>query len=160
MGDGLYLIDTDYLRPGLAASHLLVDQGRAAFIDTGPGPAAPKLLAALDELGIAREQVDYLFLTHVHLDHAGGAGQMTKAINTEWQSHVKETGVTCYTCHRGQPTPRRISHEMDAWGNVPDENRAGIRLMERGDYTRCGCLRNVGEKFGRTLDVVIFQKEL
>ena len=70
MGDGLYLIDTDYLRPGLAASHLLVDQGRAAFIDTGPGPAAPKLLAALDELGIAREQVDYLFLTHVHLDHA------------------------------------------------------------------------------------------
>ena len=41
MGDGLYLIDTGYVRPGLAASHLVVDQGRAAFIDTGPGPAAP-----------------------------------------------------------------------------------------------------------------------
>ncbi len=80
MGDGLYLIDTEYVRPGLAASHLVVDQGRAAFIDTGPGPAAPRLLAALDELGIAREQVDYLFLTHVHLDHAGGAGQMMQAL--------------------------------------------------------------------------------
>jgi glyoxylase-like metal-dependent hydrolase (beta-lactamase superfamily II) len=79
-GDGLYLIDTDYVRPGLAASHLLVDHGRAAFIDTGPGPAAPRLLAALDEVGIAREQVDYLFLTHVHLDHAGGAGQMMQAL--------------------------------------------------------------------------------
>ncbi len=79
-GDGLYLIDTDYLRPGLAASHLLVDSGRAAFIDTGPAPAAPKLLAALGEVGVAPEDVDYLFLTHVHLDHAGGAGQMLQAL--------------------------------------------------------------------------------
>lgn len=73
-GHGVYLIDTLYIRPGLAASHLVVDDGRAAFVDTGPAPAAPRLLAALDELGIAREQVDYLFITHVHLDHAGGAG--------------------------------------------------------------------------------------
>ena len=80
MGDGLFLIDTDYVRPGLAASHLIVDDGRAAFVDTGPGPAAPKLLAALDEAGIDRADVDYLFLTHVHLDHAGGAGQMMRAL--------------------------------------------------------------------------------
>lgn len=45
-------------------------------------------------------------------------------------------------------------------GTVCGENSAGIRLMERCDYTRCGCLRNVGEKFGRTLDVVLYQKEL
>jgi glyoxylase-like metal-dependent hydrolase (beta-lactamase superfamily II) len=79
-GNGVYLIDTLYLRPGLAASHLVVDDGRAAFVDTGAAPAAPRLLAALDELGIAREQVDYLFLTHVHLDHAGGAGQLIRAL--------------------------------------------------------------------------------
>jgi glyoxylase-like metal-dependent hydrolase (beta-lactamase superfamily II) len=80
LGHGVYLIDTLYLRPGLAASHLVVDEGHAAFVDTGAAPAAPRLLAALDELGIAREQVDYLFLTHVHLDHAGGAGQMMQAL--------------------------------------------------------------------------------
>jgi len=80
VGNGVYLVDTLYLRPGLAASHLVVDEGRAAFVDTGAGPAAPRLLAALDELGIAREQVDYLFLTHVHLDHAGGAGQLMQAL--------------------------------------------------------------------------------
>jgi glyoxylase-like metal-dependent hydrolase (beta-lactamase superfamily II) len=79
-GDGLYLVDTDYVRPGLAASHIVVDNGRAAFVDTGPAPAAPKLLAALDELGLGRDQVDYLFLTHVHLDHAGGAGQLMQAL--------------------------------------------------------------------------------
>jgi glyoxylase-like metal-dependent hydrolase (beta-lactamase superfamily II) len=76
----VYLIDTLYVRPGLAGSHLVVQDGRAAFVDTGPGPSAPRLLAALDELGIAREQVDWLFLTHVHLDHAGGAGQMMQAL--------------------------------------------------------------------------------
>jgi glyoxylase-like metal-dependent hydrolase (beta-lactamase superfamily II) len=80
LGHGVFLIDTLYLRPGLAASHLVVDDGRAAFVDTGAAPAAPRLLAALDEVGIAREQVDYLFLTHVHLDHAGGAGQLMQAL--------------------------------------------------------------------------------
>src|SRR5688500_17663321 len=79
-GDGLYLIDTGYVRPGLAAAHLLVDDGHAACIDTGPGPAAPRLLGALAEVGLAPEQVDYLFLTHVHLDHAGGAGQLMQAL--------------------------------------------------------------------------------
>lgn len=80
LGDGVYLIDTLYLRPGLAAAHLIVQDGRAAFVDTGAGPAAPRLLGALDELGIPRENVDYLFLTHVHLDHAGGAGQLMQAL--------------------------------------------------------------------------------
>jgi glyoxylase-like metal-dependent hydrolase (beta-lactamase superfamily II) len=80
LGGGVFLIDTLYMRPGLAASHLVVENGRAAFVDTGAAPAAPRLLAALDELGIAREQIDFLFLTHVHLDHAGGAGQMIRAL--------------------------------------------------------------------------------
>jgi glyoxylase-like metal-dependent hydrolase (beta-lactamase superfamily II) len=80
VGEGVYLIDTLYVRPELAGSHLVVADGRAAFVDTGPAPAVPRLLAALDELGLAREQVDYVFLTHVHLDHAGGAGQLMQAL--------------------------------------------------------------------------------
>ena len=68
------------MRPGLAASHLVVDDGAPLSSTPGPGPAAPRLLAALDELGLARDQVDYLFLTHVHLDHAGGAGQLMQAL--------------------------------------------------------------------------------
>src|SRR3954452_6953649 len=80
VGNGVFVVDTLYVRRGLAASPLVVDDGHAAFVDTGAAPAAPRLLRALDELGIAREQVDYLFLTHVHLDHAGGAGQLMRAL--------------------------------------------------------------------------------
>jgi hypothetical protein len=44
---GIFAIDTHYLRPGLDASHLIVHEGRAAFVDTGATPAVPYLLAAL-----------------------------------------------------------------------------------------------------------------
>jgi glyoxylase-like metal-dependent hydrolase (beta-lactamase superfamily II) len=80
VGNGVYRIDTEYLRPGLAASHLVVDDGRAAFVDTGAAPAHPRLMHALTELDLAPDQVDYVFLTHVHLDHAGGAGQLMRSL--------------------------------------------------------------------------------
>ena len=77
---GITAIDAEYLYPGHAAAHLIVDQGRAAFVDVGTNSSVPYLLAALDELGIARAAVDYLLLTHVHLDHAGGAGALMQAL--------------------------------------------------------------------------------
>jgi glyoxylase-like metal-dependent hydrolase (beta-lactamase superfamily II) len=77
---GIFAIDCEYVRPGLAASHLIVEAGRAAFVDVGTTLSVPYLLAALAELGIAREAVDYVFLTHVHLDHAGGAGALIQAL--------------------------------------------------------------------------------
>jgi glyoxylase-like metal-dependent hydrolase (beta-lactamase superfamily II) len=73
---GVYAIDTDYVRPRLDASHLIVRDGRAAFVDCGTNRSVSNLLAALETLNVARADVDYLFLTHVHLDHAGGAGKL------------------------------------------------------------------------------------
>lgn len=78
--DGITAIDTEYVRPGLAAAHVIAHAGRAAFVDTGTNHSVPRLLAALDELGIARDAVDYVILTHVHLDHAGGAGRLMQAL--------------------------------------------------------------------------------
>lgn len=34
--------------------------------------------------------------------------QMTRHVNTDWKTHVAETGVTCYTCHRGKNVPENI----------------------------------------------------
>jgi glyoxylase-like metal-dependent hydrolase (beta-lactamase superfamily II) len=77
---GITAIDAEYLYPGHAAAHLIVDEGRAAFVDVGPNSSVPYLLGALDELGIARAAVEYLLLTHVHLDHAGGAGALMREL--------------------------------------------------------------------------------
>jgi glyoxylase-like metal-dependent hydrolase (beta-lactamase superfamily II) len=78
--DGITAVDTEYIRPGLAAAHLIVQDGRAAFVDVGTNHSVPYLLAALDELGVARDAVDFVLLTHVHLDHAGGAGKLIQAL--------------------------------------------------------------------------------
>ena len=75
-GHGIHAIDSGYVRPRLDAIHLIVEKGRAAFIDTGTTHSVPRMLAALDQLGIRAEAVDYVILTHVHLDHAGGAGML------------------------------------------------------------------------------------
>jgi glyoxylase-like metal-dependent hydrolase (beta-lactamase superfamily II) len=77
---GIHAIDAGHVRPGLAASYLIVRDGRAAFVDTGTNHSVPALLAALEALGVAREAVDYVLLTHVHLDHAGGAGALLQAL--------------------------------------------------------------------------------
>lgn len=78
--NGTHAIDAEYVRPMLDAVHLVVHGGRAAFIETGTSRSVPQLLGALAELGISREAVDWVFITHVHLDHAGGAGQLMQAL--------------------------------------------------------------------------------
>ena len=40
--------------------------------------------------------------------------QMTRHINTDWKAHVATTGVTCYTCHRGNPVPANIWYHPGA----------------------------------------------
>lgn len=80
LGDGITAIDTDHIRPLFDASHLVIDNGRAAFVDTGANSSVPLLLAALAAQGIDVADVDYVFLTHVHLDHAGGAGLLMQAL--------------------------------------------------------------------------------
>jgi glyoxylase-like metal-dependent hydrolase (beta-lactamase superfamily II) len=78
--DGITAVDTEYVHPGHAAAHIVQHRGRAAFVDVGTNDSVPHLLAALDVLGIARDAVDYLLLTHVHLDHAGGAGRLMQEL--------------------------------------------------------------------------------
>jgi glyoxylase-like metal-dependent hydrolase (beta-lactamase superfamily II) len=79
-GDGITAIDTDLLRPQFDACHLVIDGGRAAFVDSGVNASVPLFLATLEQKDIDPADVDYLFLTHVHLDHAGGAGLLMKAL--------------------------------------------------------------------------------
>ena len=78
--DGITAIDTLYLRPRLAASHLIVRDGRGAFVDTGANSAVPNLLEAISARGLTPEAIDYVLLTHVHLDHAGGAGLLMRSL--------------------------------------------------------------------------------
>jgi glyoxylase-like metal-dependent hydrolase (beta-lactamase superfamily II) len=78
---GISAIDTEFTgKLQLDASHLVVDAGEAAFIDVGSNYSIPVLMAGLAAKGLAPEQVRYVCVTHVHLDHAGGAGEIMRRL--------------------------------------------------------------------------------
>lgn len=76
LNDFMYLID---LKPegfeNFSASYV-IKGSRVAIIETGPRLTVENLLAGLKEIGVKREEVDYVAVTHIHIDHAGGAGTL------------------------------------------------------------------------------------
>lgn len=77
---GIHIIDTAFHRPAFDAAYLIVENGRAAFIDTGTNHSVPLLLSALQGTGVGIDAVDWVIPTHVHLDHAGGAGALMREL--------------------------------------------------------------------------------
>lgn len=80
LGDNIFAIDTGFVRPQFDASYLVAHRApsgeRLAIIDTGTNYSIPRILATIKDLDCACDQVDYIILTHIHLDHAGGAGEL------------------------------------------------------------------------------------
>lgn len=79
-GHGIAAIDSGFVRPRLAAVHCIVEDGRAALVDTATNSNTTTVLAALAARGIQPEQVDWILLTHIHLDHAGAAGALARLL--------------------------------------------------------------------------------
>ncbi len=79
-GNGIIGIDSGCDRAGLNAVHLIKQGARAALVDTATNSCVPRIMAALAEQGVAPEQVDYIILTHIHLDHAGAASTLMRLL--------------------------------------------------------------------------------
>ena len=72
-------IDCNYMeRPDYASAYLVTNGKHAAFIDNNTYQCVPSLMKALEDQGLAPENVDYIIITHVHLDHAGATGVLAE----------------------------------------------------------------------------------
>ena len=78
VAENIYLIDTEEgFIPRLTAAYL-VNEGRKALIDAGCPNSASTILKGIQRLGVDPKEVSYIIITHIHLDHAGGAGTLVK----------------------------------------------------------------------------------
>ena len=87
---GVVAIDTGFMRPVMAAAWLVESDDGVAFIECGVNASVPGLLDLLRLRGWSESDVRYVIPTHVHLDHAGGAGTLMAACpNAELLAHPR-----------------------------------------------------------------------
>ena len=72
--DGISVIDSEYYSKDFAAIYLLKQKNKIIIIETGTNYSVPHVKEALSQVGLSFSDVSYVIPTHVHLDHAGGAG--------------------------------------------------------------------------------------
>src|SRR5579875_3732957 len=78
--------------PSVLAVYLLRSAGSLVLVDCGPSACFPRLTEELAKRGVTAADIDWLMITHVHLDHAGAAGQLV-ARNPALQVCVSEIGA-------------------------------------------------------------------
>ncbi len=150
--NGITAIDTGYIRPQLDASHLIADNGALAFIDCGTTHSVPNLLTALAQKGLDPADVKYLFLTHIHLDHAGGAGALMQAL-------PKATAVLHPRGARHMVSPEKLIQGSIAvygeesfrrlYGDIVPIDEQRVKIVEDGERLTLGrrelqCLHTEG----------------
>ena len=78
VGENIYLIDDMLYSIPQWGSVYLLNEEKKAIVDTGPTTSAGAVLEGIKKLGVGADEIDYLIVTHIHLDHAGGAGRLLR----------------------------------------------------------------------------------
>lgn len=140
----LWCVDTRQVREMLACCYLIGDGTHYAFIECGTNEGVPRLLALLDHLGIARAQISHVIPTHIHLDHAGGAGQLMQAL-PEAELVIHSRGAR----HMVDPTAlakgvAEVYGEAEAhamYGDLVPVDEARVRVADTGAIVDVGTRR-------------------
>jgi glyoxylase-like metal-dependent hydrolase (beta-lactamase superfamily II) len=117
---GRQVVDLDFRdTEGLVASYLLPGPEGWTLVETGPSTCREALLEGVSRAGVAPKDVRRVFVTHVHLDHAGGMGAVVEAFpHATFYAH--ELGVP----HLVDPT-RLVASARRAWGEAASDQLWG-----------------------------------
>lgn len=141
LGFGITCIDANYIRPGMACFYLMEQDGECAIIETGTSHSVVNLEQVMAAKGLAPEQVRYVIPTHVHLDHAGGAGAMMAAFpNAQLLIHPRGAR------HMADPGRLIVSSQQvygeerfrELYGEILPIAEGRIRAMEDGESINLG----------------------
>ncbi len=132
VAENVYLIDTqEGSVPRLTATYFL-NEGRKALIDAGSPNSAVTILKGIKRLGVNPEEVSYIVITHVHLDHAGGAGTLSKEmpyaevlVHPRGAKHLVDP--TKLTSSAMQVLSRE---EMERYGSMIPVSQEKVRVLD------------------------------
>jgi len=78
VAENIYLIDDQICSIPKLGSVYLLNEEKKALVDSGPPSSASVVLDGIRKVGVRPEAINYIIVTHIHLDHAGGAGVLVK----------------------------------------------------------------------------------
>ncbi len=126
---GIWLIDTGMADvPEFTAVYVLQGDAGAALVDAGVSLSCGVVLEGLDEAGITRAEVRYIIVTHIHLDHAGGAGHLVRELpNARVVVARKGVDILADPARLVASARRSLGRIADMYGDM--EAVAGERLL-------------------------------
>ena len=80
VAENIYLIDDQLYSNPEWGSVYLINEEKKALVDTGPATSVSVVLDGIKRAGVRSEDIDYIIVTHIHLDHAGGTGVIIKGM--------------------------------------------------------------------------------
>jgi len=140
VAEDTYLIDTvSYGMPRFVGSYVIAAD-KIAVVDTGPTTSLPHLKAEIKKLGFKIKDIDYLVITHIHIDHFGGVGTLLQEL-PKAQVIVHQRGAK----HIINPTPmlertRAMVGDaaMERDGAVLPIPAARVRAVQEGETLDLG----------------------
>ena len=131
IGDGIYMVDVMPFGYENLISCYILDFERKAVVETGPKSSIQSLMDALREAGI--KSLDYIFVSHIHLDHGGGAGTLARVFGGKIVAHRRGAKHTINP-ERLWKASIEFSRINELYGK-PDPVDEGRIVMVDGDMT-------------------------
>ena len=137
----LVTIDCNYLYPEFAAAYLMMEDRRALFIENNTSRALNRMLSALQTEDLVPDQVEYLIITHVHLDHAGGTSALVRHCpNATVLAHPK-AAKTIIDPSRLIASAKKVYGEREfdeLYGEILPVDKDRVRVISDGETLNFG----------------------
>jgi glyoxylase-like metal-dependent hydrolase (beta-lactamase superfamily II) len=140
--EDIYVIDTVMLGIEEQAAAFFIDADEPVVVDTGLEDCAGNVLDGVEEIGVAHEDVEHVVVTHVHLDHAGGIGEVTEACPNA-DVFVHELGEKYLTDEESAQRLVEKVHAVndglgDAYGGIKTVDPDRVKTVADGDTVDLG----------------------
>lgn len=158
---GIFIIDTKPLGHEQLISAYLIKGDRTMLIDPGFPSSVSTVYDSLTEAGVAPEDLDYVALTHSHIDHAGGAGLiMKRAANARIVCHQRGSFYLRNSIKIGGGSKMVFGKLADDLGEPIDIPEERIEVVGEGDQVDLGNMKlNVVYTPGHSGDHISYFEE-